>query len=414
MRENEPWGVGDWAKTLIWAIGLAIYGHIVLLVADRDLLRAGLARDIGPFPNVRDFLLSLVVVFGWEHVGVLLHELGHALMAWTTGEGVQAIDIGRGRQRWHGHVHAGSKRSCLIWRPYPGSGRTLVRRRVRGRSPWVFAAGPMADLLALLLIGLPVLATLRGSRPAGPSWGLELMAMIAINEGSQFLTNAIPKRRDDGFNDGAKVLWRAGRQSVFLAGPSPTDLWHDAVRRSNAGDPSAAVQMAQEMVARVEGGSKAQAQARLVLAVHLARGGRFVEAVEQVTGLAPDGRLKQGLLDTVVADLLLSDAVVNGTALERAQLAELATVIDPDEEPAARHTYALWLLASGQAAAAAAEAQRALREAENLDAAARAAVCATVVIALAVVGDRSQARSWYDEVPQWSPWRRAAARSLGL
>ena len=89
-------------------------------------------------------------------------------------------------------------------------------------------------------------------------------------------------------------------------------------------------------------------------------------------------------------------------------------MIDPDQEPAVRHTYALWLLASGQAAAAVAEGQRALREAGNLDAAARAAVCATVVIALAGVGDRSQARSWYDEVPQWSPWRPAAARSLGL
>ena len=143
----------------------------------------------------------------------------------------------------------------------------------------------MADLIALLLIGLPVLVTLRGPRPPGLSWGLELLAIIAISEGRQFLTNAIPKRRDDGFNDGAKVLWRAGRQSVVMAGPSPLDVWHDAVRRSNAGDPSAAVQMAEEMVARVEPGSKAQAEARVLLAVHLARGGRFAEAVEQVTGL---------------------------------------------------------------------------------------------------------------------------------
>ena len=73
MRRNEPWRVDDWAKALFWGFALAAYGHAVLLVADRDLLRAGVASHIGPFPNRRDFLLSLVVVFVWGHVGVSLH-----------------------------------------------------------------------------------------------------------------------------------------------------------------------------------------------------------------------------------------------------------------------------------------------------------------------------------------------------
>jgi hypothetical protein len=255
----------------------------------------------------------------------------------------------------------------------------------------VAAGGPIADLLGLLLIGLPVLVALRGPRPPGLSWGLELLAMIAINEGSSCLNDAIPRRRDGRFNDGAKVLWRAARQSVAVTGRSPYDVWHDAGRRSNAGD------------------------AQLLLAVHLARGGRFAEAVEQVSGLQPaSGRVEQAVRETAVADLVLSDSVVNGVALDPARLASLRKVIDPDQEPAVRHTYALWLLASGQPASAAVEAQQALLEAEGLEPVARASVCATVVIALAEAGDHSQARSWYDQVPHWSPWRPAAARSLGL
>jgi Peptidase M50B-like len=413
MRTDEPWGISDWAKALVWTVIYALYGRLAVIFANRTLLRAGLGRDIGWVPDRRDVLLGLVIVFAWQHVGTLLHELGHAVTAWATGEGVRAIELGRGRRRWHGHVGAGPARVCITVRVHAGEGRTVVRRRVPGLAVMVAAGGPMADLVTCLMIGVPVAGELIRRPEPGIGWGLELLALIAVFHGRSFLSNAIPRRAGNGYNDGAKIFLRTGRRILASASDTPFDRWKAAVRRSETGDVSAAVDMAYGLLAGAAPGTKLEGEARLMLALVLARGGRFAEAIEQISLTDPKtGDMSPAARETVLADLVLSDGVVNGTHLDAERLTSLARAIDPDREPAVCHTHALWLLAAGQAGAAAAEAQRALREAPVLQPMDRAAVCATVAIALARCGDHSQARTWLDDVPLWSPWRAAAARAV--
>jgi hypothetical protein len=367
-----------------------------------------------PLPGAREWTVALLVLLGWQHAAVFLHEMGHVIAAQASGFTIRSVSIGTGPLVVRMHVG----RALVTVNAVPGGGCTkLVPQPGRRPTFWMPAGGPVADLVSWLVSVAGAVLTLRTDIAGRSSLILgELSFLVAIHQSARLLNHLVPRTTFGHPNDGQLMFPTLAGGRAGSARPAPGQLWADAVEASAAGRPEAAVAMSQVMVRRYGVTSSHHGVAVRAEAFHLIRAGRFTEAMTHIDALiarADDAAERAGLR-AARADVLLSQSVVEGVPLAEELREELARDIDPAAGPELRHTHALLLLARGDDHAAAGQAQVALRDARGLAAPERASVAATITIALARTGDLAQAQRWYDEVPIWSPWRDAAARSLGL
>jgi hypothetical protein len=296
----------------------------------------------------------------------------------------------------------------------PGGGRTTLRRTVGPvQRRWVSAGGPLADLAGLVVAITLVWPALDG-RHALRLPG-EALVMIAVTQVERFLRNVVPRHTHGQFNDGGRLLLRAGRADSRQSGRTPFEEWDDKVQQSNLGNPEPAQVMMRQLLAGLQPGTRPHRDASALLAVHLARSGHFDEAVthlETAAGSAAADADLRRQLRSARAEAVLSGAVLSGAAVAPAELAVLRDELVPPSRPEHLHALALLHLADGNPLAAARDATAALQAAPALAQVDRAAVVATVVIALAGSGDQAQARQWLADIPAWSAWRPAAQRAL--
>lgn len=222
---------------MLW---LAFMGHAAAVIAERRLFHDGLA-PLPPWPTAVDLFVALVVVLVGDHIGVLLHEAGHAVVSLLVGAGVKALYLGQGRAQLHLHVPVrAGRRLCLSLRAYPGSGATVRRRRVTaGAGAWITAGGPLADLAGLVVAVVAVAPAFRGTQAL--SLADELLVALALTQTSRLIRNAVPRVDGGAFNDGGKLFLPAGRAVAQDPTPTPFEQWEDTARTSSAGDPGPAL-----------------------------------------------------------------------------------------------------------------------------------------------------------------------------
>jgi hypothetical protein len=129
-------------------------------------------------------------------LGIVVHELGHALAVRLLGQRVSALHLGSPPAR--ATIRLGTTPVFLGWKlrghvEYPG------HRMTAGRRAAVLAAGPAADLAsAPCYLLLPL-----------PHWQAALLVVVTVAGG---LKTLIPERDSDGeLSDGAKLLQTRAR-----------------------------------------------------------------------------------------------------------------------------------------------------------------------------------------------------------
>jgi membrane-associated protease RseP (regulator of RpoE activity) len=179
-------------------------------------------------------VLLLVLAAAW--LALLIHELGHALMARLLGVRVWSISLGRGPQLWQGRIGHSHVRLALFpvhgeVRLYDGdaeglgyqeaaSGGTRFewRKGQSWRAPVITLAGTLGNLLAAKAV---IAFWASGPRPRPPvlMWTLAVFLVNAI-----MLLNLMPVRGFDGWRIATHAAaWRRQvvRPRSSLAGPWP-------------------------------------------------------------------------------------------------------------------------------------------------------------------------------------------------
>ena len=172
----------------LWILGLAFAG----------VLLAGLAQTYVP-----QKLSVLFFIVLWPLM-LVVHELGHALMAAALGWHVGRISIGFGPVVWEGHIG----KTRVTWRVVPIEGFVLpapaTARFAGAKSALIYAAGPGAELLVL---GVLVYAV-GLDRLLGPGTDVVTVATktlaIVIVWGAGF--NLLPFATGGGVSDGLGIL----------------------------------------------------------------------------------------------------------------------------------------------------------------------------------------------------------------
>jgi hypothetical protein len=274
-----------------------------------------------------------------------------------------------------------------------------------------------------LLAAIVVVAIVRGAHAAPPgsvspsgavAMAAEVALVVSVHHLAHLIGNLTPRQLPGGqWTDGA-LLAAIRRGDPIDRRPATVTwgaAWREAVQRSDAGDPSAALHVLAAWPHERADDRELQVW-HSTLAFHLGRAGRLDEAIEQYGLALASGAagevipyLEHARLDALVSRALLRDPVACDPpeAWLRARLGE----IEAEVAPHLTHTASLLCLLLGEPSRAAALAIEAAR-ASGLAAVDRAIVQATVAMALAAAGDLAQARQWYDDVPAWSPWHAAA------
>jgi len=182
------------------------------------------------------FPLFIVGLYGALGLGVIVHELGHALVALLLTQGTVTIEIGQGDKVWAfraGRLRCVVRRESGAWGLAHGAvrgwhtGLTRLERDEEigtGRQVAIILAGPLATLV-IAALAVALLAGFAGYQHS-PVWLLPdlLLAGFAVCEGAIFVGNLLPwqfrrPRRDgatgtDGFI--LLLLLSPGRLRRFL------------------------------------------------------------------------------------------------------------------------------------------------------------------------------------------------------
>ncbi len=193
-------------------------------------LGAELLRDFTPLK------LGLVfVVLAWLPL-LVLHELGHALMAKALGWHVYEVVIGQGREVLQFRV--GSAHVSIKLAPLTGYVRTVPTqlRLARVKQALVYFAGPGVELLLVLLIWLAVGPALLERSTALTSVALQSLCVTALLGA---VINLAPISFRGGVSDGLGMLLSvvASRNSFEWQLAAP---WVDRVQRLLDQDQAAA------------------------------------------------------------------------------------------------------------------------------------------------------------------------------
>ena len=148
--------------------------------------------------------LSIVFFFVFWVPLLVVHELGHALMAKTLGWHVREIVIGFGRTIWQRRI--GETR--LVVKLAPMEGYVLPepsdRNRLRMKSALIYAAGPGAELLILAA----AIAAFGWDTVFNDADEISLIALeslaVVILVGAGF--NLLPFRTDGAVSDGLGII----------------------------------------------------------------------------------------------------------------------------------------------------------------------------------------------------------------
>lgn len=208
--------------------------------------------------------LIFIILF-WAPL-LVLHELGHALAARQLGWRVREIVIGFGRELWRWQCGTTLLRIKLL----PLEGYVVPApsdaRQLRLKSALIYAAGPGAELLLLLLL-LAAFGwdSVFGNATSAGQVALQSLA-IAILLGAGF--NLLPFRSDGGVSDGLGIL-----SSPFLSEEAiQCRLLSYELRRmqelQDSGDTAAALELSTQCLQRFPGNITLQLAHAATLASH--------------------------------------------------------------------------------------------------------------------------------------------------
>jgi membrane-associated protease RseP (regulator of RpoE activity) len=178
-------------------------------------------------------VLLLVLAAAW--LALLIHELGHALVARVLGVRVWSISLGRGPVLWHGRIGHSHVRLALVpvhgeVRLYDGDAEGLGyeeaatggtrfewRKGQSWRAPVITLAGTLGNLLAAKAV---IAFWASGPRPRPPvlMWTLALFLVNAF-----MLLNLMPVRGFDGWRIATHAA--AWRRRVVPPRPIPARPW---------------------------------------------------------------------------------------------------------------------------------------------------------------------------------------------
>jgi membrane-associated protease RseP (regulator of RpoE activity) len=181
-------------------------------------------------------VLLLVIAAAW--LALLVHELGHALVARLLGVRVWSISLGRGPLLWKGRIGQSHVRIALFpmhgeVRLYDGDAeglgyeeaatggtRFVWRRGQSWRAPLITIAGTLGNLLAAKAV---IAFWSSGPRPRPPvlMW---TMAVFLVN--AFMLLNLVPLRGFDGWRIATHAAaWRRRMPSSTLARARTREPW---------------------------------------------------------------------------------------------------------------------------------------------------------------------------------------------
>jgi len=220
-------------------------------------------------------LSVLLFFFFWVPL-LVLHELGHALMARAVGWRVREIVIGFGRTLWEGTL--GETRIRIKLAPIEGYmlPAPVGRGRLRLKSALVYAAGPGVELLLLAcVLGVFGVGALRTESEA-----LSLIALksftVAVALGAGF--NLLPFRAGAGVSDGLGILSAPFMSEHAVELRLVAVELAEAQRMLDSGKTSRALELIDELRARFSDNERLE-QCRIMA---LAADGRIEEARERV------------------------------------------------------------------------------------------------------------------------------------
>jgi membrane-associated protease RseP (regulator of RpoE activity) len=171
-RRDIPWVLD---RAIVFGLPIVV---LTLLQRGGVLARVGAMMDQAP-PSPVVWLLAVAVVAA---PAVLVHELGHAVVARMLVGGAMTIRVGapdRGVKLRMGDVTVSLDPVGSFWGPSAGSVKYDTARATNGDALLVLVAGPLASLAAAA-------ATLRIVEVAGPHYGVPHTLMEAF-----FLSNAM-------------------------------------------------------------------------------------------------------------------------------------------------------------------------------------------------------------------------------
>ncbi len=162
-------------------------------------------------------------------LGLIVHELGHALVALLLTPGMVTIEIGQGSEAWAlrvGRLRCVVRREPDVWGLAHGAirgwqtGLTRLERGEKigiGRHVAITLAGPLATLF-IAGLSVALLAAIAPHQPS-PIWLLPdlLLASFAVCEGAVFVGNLLPWRFGRTRRNGA--IGTDGFILLFLLSP---------------------------------------------------------------------------------------------------------------------------------------------------------------------------------------------------
>lgn len=162
---------------------------------------------------------ALVVVFlfaAWAPL-LVVHELGHALAAWSVGWRVSEIVLGHGRELARFQVGG----TLVRLKPIPVEGYILpAPRGVRGgrwdarwKSAWVYLGGPLAEMLVVGVLWLVSRGRLFERATDTTTLALQGVALAAA---VSLFFNLLPLPRAGQANDGLGILLSLRRDQASL------------------------------------------------------------------------------------------------------------------------------------------------------------------------------------------------------
>jgi len=240
-------------------------------------------------------VVSLVIAAAW--LALLIHELGHALMARLLGVRVWSISLGRGPVLWEGRIGHSRVRVALLpihgeVRLYDGDAEGLGyeeaatggtrfewRKGQSWRAPLITLAGTLANLLAAKVV---IAFWASGPRPRPPVL-IWTTAVFLVN--AFMLLNLMPVRGFDGWRIATHAAaWR--RRTPSRPRPHPAAPWPFA---SSLRIAAIALQLA--LISVFFEGSAGMAIVLAALAAEILGATEYAQACRQVAKPATPGRL---------------------------------------------------------------------------------------------------------------------------
>lgn len=362
-------------------------------------------RAPGAVKHVSGWALVGAAVIGGTvgtYLAVLLHELGHTLVAWCLRVPLKSLTVGWGWRLLDVHL-AGAR---VILRAVPNGGMSCFNSpdemTVRGRRLLVLGGPTMNLLLALLCIPWMLTFSPMGFVAAG-FCSLNLVTsfqnLVSRSGGSDGAAlRGLKKHR------GSTTIREVNKQHAVRA--FLTQDSGDLVRKLEAHltehhSPDATDRAAQACILRLAYGYGRQGRYEEAAAIYQdLRARELCDAADAAT------------LGACWADAVLSDAVLTGHSVTVEDLARCAeAILAAPDSSGVRHTRSLLALVAGDAAQAAELAESCLPDDELLPDD-LVTVRATIALARAAFGDTDGARAHLMHVPESSPWHAAAMAGL--